>query len=71
MESKEIITKRQQRILRVITLNGAIEKNPVLLVRYWKNLQFLNLFPILNVPILFCPRINSIVYKRYSTLEEH
>ena len=36
MESKEIITKRQQRILRVITLKGAIEKNPVLLLRNGK-----------------------------------
>ena len=29
-------TKKMQRGLRVITLQGAIEKNPILLSQYWK-----------------------------------
>ena len=35
--SKELIPKRMQRGLRVITLQGAIEKSPILLSQYWKN----------------------------------
>ena len=35
--SKELITKRMQKGLRVITLQGAIEKSPILLSQYWKN----------------------------------
>ena len=35
--SKELIPKRMQKGLRVITLQGAIEKNPILLSQYWKN----------------------------------
>ena len=35
--SKELIPKRMQRGLRVITLQGAIEKIPILLSQYWKN----------------------------------
>ena len=34
--SKELIHKRMQRGLRVITLQGAIEKSPILLSQYWK-----------------------------------
>ena len=34
---KELIPKRMQRGLRVITLQGAIEKSPLLLSQYWKN----------------------------------
>ena len=33
--SKELITKRMQRGLRVITLQGAIEKSPILLSQYF------------------------------------
>ena len=35
--SKELITKSIQRGLRMITLQGAIEKSPILLSQYWKN----------------------------------
>ena len=35
--SKELIQKRMQRGLRVITLQGAIKKSPILLSQYWKN----------------------------------
>ena len=35
--SKVLIPKRMQRGLRVITLQGAIEKSPILLSQYWKN----------------------------------
>ena len=35
--SKDLIQKRMQRGLRVITLQGAIEKSPILLLQYWKN----------------------------------
>ena len=35
--SKELIPKRMQKGLRVITLQGAIEKSPILLSQYWKN----------------------------------
>ena len=35
--SKEMIPKRMQIGLRVITLQGAIEKSPILLSQYWKN----------------------------------
>ena len=35
--SKELIPKRRQIGLRVITLQGAIEKSPILLLQYWKN----------------------------------
>ena len=34
--SKETTLKIKQR-LRVITLKGAVEKNPILLSQYWKN----------------------------------
>ena len=34
--NKELIPKRMQRGLRVITLQGAIEKSPVLLSKCWK-----------------------------------
>ena len=34
--SKEMIPKRMQEGLRVITLQGAIEKSPILLSQYWK-----------------------------------
>ena len=33
-------TKRMQRGFRVITLQGAIEKCPILLSQYWKNYYF-------------------------------
>jgi hypothetical protein len=36
-KSKELIPKRMQRGLRVITLQGAIEKSPILLSQKWKN----------------------------------
>ena len=36
-KSKELIPKRMQRWLRVITLQGVIEKSPILLSQYWKN----------------------------------
>ena len=32
-----MIPKRMQKELRVITLQGAIEKSPILLSQYWKN----------------------------------
>ena len=35
--SKELIPKRMQRGLRVITLQEAIEKSTILLSQYWKN----------------------------------
>ena len=35
--SKEPIPKRMERRLRVITLQGAIKKSPILLSQYWKN----------------------------------
>ena len=35
--SKEIIPKMNERQLRVITSQGAIEKSPILLFQYWKN----------------------------------
>jgi hypothetical protein len=35
--SKEMIPKRMQRGLRVITLQGAIKKSQILLSQYWKN----------------------------------
>ena len=35
-ESKELIQKRMQRGLRVITLQGSIDKSPILLSQYWK-----------------------------------
>jgi hypothetical protein len=38
--SKELIPKRMQRGLRVITLQGATEKNPILLSLYWKSENF-------------------------------
>ena len=34
--SKELISKSMQRILRVITLQGAIEISQILLSQYWK-----------------------------------
>jgi hypothetical protein len=34
--SKELIPKRMQRGLRLITLQGVIEKIPLLLSQYWK-----------------------------------
>ena len=34
--SKEPIQKRMQRVLSAITLQGAIEKSPILLTQYWK-----------------------------------
>ena len=40
-KSKELIPKRMLRGLRVITLQGAIEKSPILLSHYWKN-EWLN-----------------------------
>ena len=36
-KSKELIPKRMQKELRVITLQGAIEKSPILLSQYWKS----------------------------------
>ena len=30
-------TKKDERGLKVITLKGAIEKSPILLLQYWKN----------------------------------
>ena len=33
----ELIPKKMQRGLSVITLQGAIEKSPILLSQYWKN----------------------------------
>ena len=36
-KSKEIISKIKQRRLRVITLQGAIEKSPIFLWQYSKN----------------------------------
>ena len=38
--SKELILKRMQRGLRMITFQGAIEKRPILLSQYWKNEYF-------------------------------
>ena len=35
--SKEIIPKMKERQLRVITSQGVIEKNQILLFQYWKN----------------------------------
>ena len=36
-EAKNRYKKRMKRGLRVITLQGAIEKSPILLSQYWKN----------------------------------
>ena len=36
-KSKELIPKRMQRGLRVLPLQGSIEKSPILLSQYWKN----------------------------------
>ena len=35
--SKELIVKRMQKGLRVITLQEAIKKTQILLLQYWKN----------------------------------
>ena len=35
--SKEIIVNMNSRTLRAISLQGAIEKSPILLSQYWKN----------------------------------
>ena len=34
--SKELIQEMKQRRLRVMSLQGAIEKSPILLLQYWK-----------------------------------
>ena len=36
-KSKDLISKRLQRELSVITLQGTIKKSPILLSLYWKN----------------------------------
>ena len=67
-----------QRGLRVITLQGAIEKSPILLSQYWRNEWFND-----TIIISYCAGSNNIfadcrscklVYgwdKRDSTLEKH
>ena len=42
-----------QKGLRVITLQGAIEKSPILLSQYWKNVLYLYLLYKDNEPISF------------------
>ena len=57
--SKELIPKSMQKVLRVITLQGAIEKSPMLLSQYWKNecLDGNIIISYLVVAIIFSPTV--------------
>ena len=65
--SKELILKRMQRGLRVITLQGTIEKSPILLSKYWK-FEYLDG----NIIILYLGVSNSIfadcIYLNFSSI---
>ena len=60
-------TKKMQRGLRVITLQGAIEKSPILLSQYWKmnDRMVTYLFRILVVAIIFSPTVQLVVLKLF------
>ena len=49
--------------LRVITLQGAIEKSPILLSQYWKMRDWMaTQFRILVVVIIFSPTVNITTF---------
>ena len=57
--SKEITPKMKQRRLRAITLQGALEKSPILISQYWKN-EWLDINIIISFfwgPIIFSPTV--------------
>ena len=59
-----------QKLLKLITLQGAIEKSPILLSQYWKN-EWLdgNIHRILVVAIIFSPTVVSM--PTYNTIFDY